>query len=72
MNGGGVQSAAIVALIVLGKLTKPDYAIIVDTEYEQSTTWEYLDNIIAPALRKKGLKIDRVNKSDFATVDVFG
>jgi enterochelin esterase-like enzyme len=36
-SGGGVQSAAIAALIVQGKL-RPDLAVIVDTEREQSTT----------------------------------
>lgn len=37
-SGGGVQSAAIAALIVQGYI-RPDLAVIVDTEREQSTTW---------------------------------
>jgi len=30
-SGGGVQSTAIAALIVLGRLPKPDLAVIADT-----------------------------------------
>jgi len=72
MNGGGVQSAAIAALIVQGKLKKPDYAIIVDTEREQSTTWKYLDNVIQPALSRVRLNVTRIKKGEFATVDIWG
>lgn len=52
-SGGGVQSAAIAALIVTGKI-RPDLAIIVDTEREQSTTWRYMDEVISPALQSVG------------------
>jgi hypothetical protein len=48
--GGGTQSAAIAALIVQGKLPKPDIAVIADTGREVSTTWDYLTNVIQPAL----------------------
>ncbi len=70
-SGGGTQSAAIAALIVMGKL-RPDLAVIVDTEREQSTTWEYMDEVITPALAKVGFVLHRVKKSDFATVDLYG
>ena len=69
-SGGGVQSAAITALIVAGELPKPDLAIIVDTEREKSTTWEYLETVTAPALASVGVKIHRVPKSDFASCDI--
>lgn len=49
-SGGGTQSAAIAALIVTGKLPKPDLAVIADTGRERSSTWDYLDRHIAPAL----------------------
>lgn len=70
-SGGGVQSAAIAALIVMGKL-RPDVAIIVDTEREQSTTWEYMDEVISPALKTVDFVLTRVNKSKYATVDLYG
>lgn len=71
-SGGGVQSAAIAALIVLGKIDKPDLAVIVDTGREQSTTWNYMDTVITPALATVGLTLQRVEKSKYATVDLFG
>lgn len=71
-SGGGTQSAAIAALIVTGKLPKPDFAVIVDTEREQSTTWEYMDNVITPALETVGVLLHRVKKSEYATVDLYG
>ena len=70
-SGGGVQSAAIAALIVRGEF-RPDLAVIVDTEREQSTTWAYMDAVIAPALASVGVKLHRVSKSEFATVDLYG
>jgi len=65
-----VQSTAIAALIVKGELT-PDLAIIVDTERESSTTWEYHNNIVCPALKDVGVKLHRIRKSKYATVDLF-
>ena len=70
-SGGGVQSAAIAALIVQGAL-RPDLAIIVDTEREQSTTWDYMDEVISPALQGVGVTLNRVRKSEFERRDLFG
>jgi len=69
--GGGVQSAAIAALIVQGKL-RPDLSCIVDTGREQSTTWKYMDEVLQPALNSVGVKLERVYKDEFATVDLYG
>ena len=69
-SGGGVQSSAIAALICKGEL-KPDLSIIVDTERECSTTWEYLDKWVQPALEKAGCELHRIKKSDYATVDLY-
>ena len=69
-SGGGVQSAAIAALIVQGKL-KPDLCIIVDTEREQSTTWTYMDEVITPALATIGVTLARVAKSAYASTDLY-
>ena len=69
-SGGGTQSAAIAALIYLGEIEPPDLAIIVDTEREAQTTWEYMDRYIVPALGKAGVTLHRVQKSQYATVDL--
>lgn len=70
-HGGGTQSAAITALIVQGRLPRPDYVCIVDTERERKTTWEYLDTVIRPALRTVGLEVHRIPKSEWATIDLW-
>lgn len=69
--GGGTQSAAIAALIVQGRLPKPDYALIVDTNREKSGTWAYLDNVLRPELAKVGVEIARVDRSVFSRVDLY-
>lgn len=70
-SGGGTQSAAIAALIVEGRL-RPDAAVIVDTEREQSTTWEYHDKVIVPALARVGVTLHRVRKSQYEWRDLYG
>lgn len=69
--GGGRQSVGIAALIVQGKLPKPDIAIIVDTEREKSSTWNYYGEILRPELARVGVDLVRVKKSDYATVDLY-
>ena len=71
-SGGGVQSTAIAALIVLGRLQKPDLAVIADTGREQSTTWSYMEQVTVPALAKVGVNLQRVHAKDYATVDLYG
>lgn len=71
-NGGGMQSAAIAALIVMGKLPAPDLAVIADTGRERSSTWDYLNTVTGPALEAVGVKVHRVSKERYATKDVFG
>lgn len=69
--GGGTQSAAIAALIVQGKLPKPDYAVMVDTEREKSSTWRYVYGTLKPALDSFGVDLVIVRKSEYATVDLY-
>jgi len=71
-SGGGMQSVAIGELIYQGVLPKPDLAVIVDTERERSTTWEYLDKYTRPRLKEIGLEVHRVPKSRYAKVDLYG
>ena len=68
-SGGGVQSTAIAALICMGEL-KPDLSVIIDTERELSTTWDYLYKWVIPALERCNVKLHVIKKSDFATVDL--
>lgn len=70
-SGGGVQSTAIAALIVSGKLPMPDLAVIADTGREQSTTWDYMDRVTVPALERVGVTLHRVPASQYATVDLY-
>ena len=70
--GGGTQSAAIGALIVRGILPVPDLALIVDTERECSTTWAYMDSVLDPALRGVGCRINRIRKSEYTKLDLWG
>lgn len=70
--GGGTQSAAIAALIVDGRLPKPDLAMIVDTEREKAATWAYAHEVLIPRLAAVGVALQIVPKSDYATVDLYG
>jgi len=65
-NGGGTQSAAISALIVQGRLPKPDLVVICDTGREKSSTWDYLDAVIRPALRGVGLEVIRIKHVEWS------
>lgn len=48
--GGGVQSIALAALIKQGKVKRPKLALIADTGREASTTWQYLKDVVQPAM----------------------
>ena len=74
-TGGGTQSTAIAALIVQGKLPKPDYCIISDTGRENPKTWQYLNAVVAPALERIGLTVHRACKAKYGQrgyQEVFG
>lgn len=65
--GGGVQSRAIAALIVAGRLPMPDLVAIADTGREVKATWEFIDQHLRPA----GFTI-HVIPHEYATVDLYG
>lgn len=69
-NGGGTQSTAIAALIVRGKLPKPDIAVMIDTERENGDTFPYFETYTRPALESVGVQVHIVRKSEYATVDL--
>jgi hypothetical protein len=79
--GGGTQSAAIAALIVQGKLPKPDLSVIADTGREASETWEFYEEIMRPELWAIGVDISRLphlfdgeriaGENRYNTVDIY-
>lgn len=69
--GGGTQSGAIATLIRLGKLPRPDFAFMTDTNRERSSTWPFVDGFIRPALASVGLDLTIVQASEHARLDVY-
>jgi hypothetical protein len=63
--GGGTQSGAIATLIRLGKLPRPDFAFMIDTGRERSSTWPFVNGFIRPALASVGLDLIIVKAADF-------
>jgi len=66
-NGGGTQSVAASALIIQGRLPRPDFVVIADTGREMPTTWKYLDEVIRPAFKAIGIEVHRVSKEKYAS-----
>lgn len=68
--GGGVQTAAIGVLLVRGKLPLPERVVMADTGREDSATWAYLRDTMAPWLASVGLTVE-VAPHDLSTVDLY-
>lgn len=68
--GGGVQTAAIAALIVAGQLPKPDLTVMADTGREAAATWRYRRQVMEPFLARAGITIETASH-DLATVDLY-
>jgi hypothetical protein len=66
-----VQSTAIAALICLGRLPKPDYALMVDVGMERTSTWEYVYNHLIPNLSKHGVELKILKTSDYMDIKLF-
>lgn len=64
--GGGTQSVAVAALIVQGRLPKPHFSVIADTGFEVSSTWDYMDRVLVPKLRRVGVELIRISKAEFS------
>lgn len=56
--GGGVQTIAIITLILEKKLPKPDIIVMADTGREVQTTFQYLNTIVQPAMKAIGLCVE--------------
>jgi len=69
--GGGVQSSAIAALIIKGKLPKPDYSITVDVGYEKTSTWKNINEVLQPSLATVGVNLQIIKTLDFRDNNLF-
>lgn len=65
-SGGGTQSTAIAALIIQGRLSRPDFVVIADTGRERASTWEYMNTVTAPALAAIGIEVHRPSRDEYA------
>lgn len=70
--GGGRQSAGIAALIVEGKLPKPDHVCMVALEWEVRSVWPYVNRYIRPALASLGVPFTAVRRIDYDEYGFFG
>lgn len=68
--GGGTQTAAIAALVLQGKLPRPDVVVMADTGRELASTWDYLHEVVGPALAAVGLTV-QIAPHSLAKVDLF-
>lgn len=68
--GGGVQTVAMVALVLRGVLPRPDHIVIADTNREKQSTWDYLAEIVQPALECEGMRV-KIAGHDLSTVDLY-
>src|SRR5215207_8375625 len=69
--GGGVQTIAMIALIRQGRLPRPDMIVFANTGREKQSTWDYLDEIVQPALERAGMTVE-IAPHSLATVDLNG
>jgi len=69
--GGGVQSAAIAALIVSSQLPKPTLAFMTDTGWEQTSTMQYVHDVIQPRLASVGVELAIIKTVDYTTNALF-
>lgn len=70
--GGGRQSVLMLGLIKAGELPRPDAACMVDTNRERSSTWRYVNAVIRPELELLGVPFTVIDRSKYATVDLWG
>lgn len=68
--GGGVQTVAMVALVLQEKLPRPDMIVIADTGREKQSTWDYLDEIVQPSLQAEEMSVE-IAPHSLATVDLY-
>lgn len=67
--GGGRQTVAMVLLVLHELLPRPDLVLMADTGREASSTFDYLDFLVRPALERAGIPFHLAPHS-LATVDL--
>jgi hypothetical protein len=68
--GGGRQTVAYCVLIAQGKVPKPDHIVIADTGRENTSTWDYLEEVARPLLASVGLTVEVAPRS-LSKVDLY-
>jgi hypothetical protein len=68
--GGGKQTVAMIVLILKGILPRPDRIVFADTGYEKSSTFDYLNEVVQPALKDVGMKVETAGH-ELASVDIY-
>jgi len=68
--GGGVQTVAMCVLVLKGKLPRPDIIVMADTGREKTSTFDYLDEIVQPALEREGMQVE-IAPHTLAKVDLY-
>src|SRR5215475_9162467 len=66
--GGGRQSAGIAALIVQGRLPRPEHVCMVALEWERKATYAYVNAHVRPALKALGVPFTYVPRKKYAAV----
>jgi len=69
--GGGVQSIAILVLIIQGRLPKPERVVMADTGRERQAVWNYADEVVKPEMARIGLELEVIPHS-YSYVDMMG
>jgi hypothetical protein len=70
--GGGRQSAGIAALIIQGRLPRPDHVVMAALEWERRETFKYVNAYIRPAMRNLGIQFTYVSRKKYATKGLWG
>ena len=68
--GGGIQSTALAALIVAGRLPRPERLVMADTGRERSAVWRYLEEVTNPRLAAVGLTVERIDPNKYKYRDL--
>lgn len=63
--GAGVDSTAIALLICLGRLPKPDYAIMADCGHEEARTWQHVREVLQPKLAAVGVNLQIIPSAEW-------
>ena len=68
--GGGKQTAAIAVLVAQKRLPRPERIVMADTGRECQTTFDYLNNYIAPLLETVGCQVEIISH-DYSKQDLY-